>query len=84
MKRCKVKEFDIGDEFIYLDKQCVIEDIVYSSLYGDWLIEFSSDIDDYDKAEEDLFDDGDAVGEMEGEVFPDEGGDIEKDDDQME
>ena len=47
MKRCKVKEFDIGDEFIYLDRHCVIEDIVYSSLYDDWLIEYSSNIDDY-------------------------------------
>ena len=49
-----------------------------------YLVKIDVDIDDYDKAEDDLFDDGDGVGDMEGEVFPDEGGDIEKDDDQME
>ena len=49
-----------------------------------YLVKIDVDIDDYDKAEDDLFDDGDGVGDMEGEVFPDEGGDIEKDEDQME
>ena len=44
------------------------------------------DIDDYEKAEEDLFDDGvDDAAEIDGEVFPDNGDEIQRgEDDQME
>lgn len=47
-----------------------------------YLVKIDVDIDDYEKAEEEIFDDGE-VGDMDGEVFPDEGGEMDKEDDQM-
>ena len=50
-----------------------------------YLVKMDVVIDDYDKAENDLFDDvDDDGGDMENDVFPDNAEDIQGDDDQME
>ena len=50
-----------------------------------YLVKIDVDIDDYEKAEDDLFDDevDDGVSEMDGEVFPDNGDEMQGEDDQM-
>lgn len=50
-----------------------------------YLVKIDVDIDDYDKAEDELFDDGDVddAAEIDGEVFPDNGDEMQGEDDQM-
>ncbi|HIZ86451.1 MAG TPA: RNA polymerase I-specific transcription initiation factor RRN3 family protein [Candidatus Coprenecus stercoravium] len=50
-----------------------------------YLVKIDVDIDDYEKAENELFDEevDDEVPEIEGDVFPGEAEDIQGDDDQM-